>query len=125
MSQNHLGIGFIGGGFITRFHIQSLISVRNVDVIGVMSKTKTSAEESASIARNIGVGDNARAEESITEMIADPNIHALWVCSPNFARIETFEEIANAISSGKGELIGVTCEKPLGRNVAEAQKVLE
>ncbi len=50
MSQNHLGIGFIGGGFITRFHIQSLISVRNVDVIGVMSKTKTSAEESADIA---------------------------------------------------------------------------
>jgi len=125
MSQNHLGIGFIGGGFITRFHIQSLISVRNVDVMGVMSKTKTSAEESAAIARNIGVGDNARAYDSITEMIADPNIHALWVCSPNFARIETFEEIANAISSGKGELIGVTCEKPLGRNVAEAQKVVE
>ena len=125
MSQNHLGIGFIGGGFITRFHIQSLISVRNVDVMGVMSKTKTSAEESAAIARNIGVGDNARAYDSITEMIADPNIHALWVCSPNFVRIETFEEIANAISSGKGELIGVTCEKPLGRNVAEAQKVVE
>ena len=123
MSQNHLGIGFIGGGFITRFHIQSLISVRNVDVMGVMSKTKTSAEESAAIARNIGVGDNARAYDSITEMIADPNIDALWVCSPNFARIETFEEIANAISSGKGELIGVTCENPLGRNVAEAQKV--
>ena len=125
MSQNHLGIGFIGGGFITRFHIQSLISVRNVDVMGVMSKTKTSAEESAAIARNIGVGDNARAYDSITEMIADPNIHALWVCSPNFVRIETFEEIANAISSAKGELIGVTCEKPLGRNVAEAQKVVE
>jgi predicted dehydrogenase len=125
MSQNHLGIGFIGGGFITRFHIQSLISVRNVDVMGVMSKTKTSAEESAAIARNIGVGDNARAYDSITEMIADPNIHALWVCSPNFARIETFEEIANAISSGKLCLIGVTCEKPLGRNVAEAQKVVE
>ena len=125
MSQNHLGIGFIGGGFITRFHIQSLISVRNVDVMGVMSKTKTSAEESAAIARNIGVGDNASAYDSITEMIADPNIHALWVCSPNFVRIETFEEIANAISSAKGELIGVTCEKPLGRNVAEAQKVVE
>ena len=30
-------------------------------------------------------------------MIADPEINALWVCSPNFARIETFEEIANAI----------------------------
>jgi predicted dehydrogenase len=58
-------------------------------------------------------------------MVADPNIDALWVCSPNFARVETFEEIASAISTGKGELIGVTCEKPLGRNVAEAEKILE
>ena len=125
MKNNRIGIGFIGGGFITRFHIQSLIAVRNVDVFGVVSKTKTSAEESAVIANNIGVGVNAKAYDSITEMIADPNIDALWVCSPNFARIETFEEIANAISTGKGELIGVTCEKPLGRNVNEAKKVLE
>jgi|TARA_Y100001968_G_C19433532_1_gene758348 predicted dehydrogenase len=125
VKNNRIGIGFIGGGFITRFHIQSLIAVRNVDVFGVVSKTKTSAEESAAIANNIGVGVNAKAYDSITEMIADPNIDALWVCSPNFARIETFEEIANAISTGKGELIGVTCEKPLGRNVNEAKKVLE
>ena len=101
MSSKHLGIGFVGGGFITRFHIQSLISVRNVDVVGVMSKTKQSAEESASLARSIGVGSNARAYDSITEMIADPEIEALWICSPNFARIEAFDEIANAISSGK------------------------
>ena len=125
MSKKRLGIGFIGGGFITRFHIQSLISVRNVDVIGVMSLTKASAVESATLARSIGVGDNAKAYDTITDMIADSTIDALWVCSPNFARIETFEEIANAISSGKGELIGVACEKPLGRNVAEAKKVLE
>ena len=125
MSSERLGIGFIGGGFITRFHIQSLIGVRDVDVIGVMSRTKASAEESAALAKSIGVGDNAKAYDTITDMIADPAINAFWVCSPNFARIETFEEIAAAISSGKGELIGVTCEKPLGRNVEEAQKVCE
>ena len=125
MEKNRLGIGFIGGGFITRFHIQSLVGVRDADVVGVMSRTKASAEESATLARTIGVGSDAKAYDSITDMIADPNIHALWVCSPNFARVETFEEIANAISSGKGELIGVTCEKPLGRNVEEAKKVLE
>lgn len=122
---NKLGIGFIGGGFITRFHIQSLLGVRDCDVVGVMSRTKASAEESAALARSIGVGYEAKAYNTITDMIADPNINALWVCSPNFARIETFEEIVNAVSSGKGELIGVTCEKPLGRNVAEAKKVLE
>ena len=125
MIEKRLGIGFIGGGFITRFHIQSLVGVRDADVVGVMSRTKASAEESAALARTVGVGSNAKAYDSITDMISDSNIHALWVCSPNFARVETFEEIANAISSGKGELIGVTCEKPLGRNVEEAKKVLE
>ena len=125
MPSKRLGIGFIGGGFITRFHIKSLISVRDVDVIGVMSRTKSSAEESAALARTVGVGAQAKAYDTITHMVADPNIDALWVCSPNFARIETFEEIASAISSGKGELIGVSCEKPLGRNVAEAEKILE
>ena len=125
MSSKRLGIGFIGGGFITRFHIKSLIAVRDVDVIGVMSRTKSSAEESAALARTVGVGAQAKAYDTITHMVADPNIDALWVCSPNFARIETFEEIASAISTGKGELIGVSCEKPLGRNVAEAEKILE
>ena len=124
MDKKRLGIGFIGGGFISRFHIQSLISVRDVDVLGVMSKTKQSAEETADLANGLGLGP-AKAYNTITEMIEDPNINALWVCSPNFARIDTFEEIANAIESGKGELIGVACEKPLGRNVAEAKKVLE
>ena len=124
MDKKRLGIGFIGGGFISRFHIQSLISVRDVDVFGVMSKTKQSAEETAELANDLGLGP-AKAYDTITEMVEDPSINALWVCSPNFARIDTFEEIANAIESGKGELIGVACEKPLGRNVAEAKKVLE
>ena len=124
MNKKRLGIGFIGGGFISRFHIQSLISVRDVDVFGVMSKTKQSAEETAELANDLGLGP-AKAYDTITDMVEDPSINALWVCSPNFARIDTFEEIANAIKSGKGELVGVTCEKPLGRNVAEAKKVLE
>jgi len=124
MNKKRLGIGFIGGGFISRFHIQSLISVRDVDVFGVMSKTKQSAKETAELANDLGLGP-AKAYDTITEMVEDPSINALWVCSPNFARIDTFEEIANAIKSGKGELVGVTCEKPLGRNVAEAKKVLE
>ena len=126
MSENNvkrLGIGFIGGGFITRFHIQSLIGVRDCDVIGVMSKTKSSAEESCALARKLRVGD-AEVYNSVTDMISNPNIHALWIRAPNFTRIEIMEEIVSAIESGKGELIGVACEKPLGRNVAEAKQML-
>ena len=118
-----LGIGFIGGGFITRFHIQSLVGVRDCDVIGVMSKTRSSAEASCALARKLRVGD-AKVYNSVTDMISNPNIHALWICAPNFTRIEIMEEIVSAIESGKGELIGVACEKPLGRNVAEAKQML-
>ena len=124
MKNTRLGIGFIGGGFIARFHIKSLIGVRNADVLGVVSKTLDTAEAAAIFARDIGVGE-AKAYDSITDMVADKNIHALWICAPNFTRIEVMEEIVHAIETGKGELIGVTCEKPLGRNVAEAQRMLE
>ena len=105
MLKKSIGIGFfVGGGFITRFHIQSMIGVRDCEVLGVMSRTKESAEESASLARTIGVGD-AKPYETVTDMIAHPDIDALWICAPNFTRIEIMEEIVEAIESGKGELI--------------------
>ena len=122
--MKRLGIGFIGGGFITRFHIQSLVGVRDCDVLGVMSKTRASAEESSVLSSSLGLGD-AVVYDSITEMIANPDIDALWICAPNFTRIEVLEEIVSAIESGKGELIAVACEKPLGRNVKEAKQVLK
>ena len=88
-----------------------------------MSKTKSSAEASCALARKLIVG-NAKVYNSVTDMISNPNIHALWICAPNFTRIEIMEEIVLAFESGKGELIGVACEKPLGRNVAEAKQML-
>ena len=35
-----LGIGFVGSGFITRFHVQSFVGVREADVRGVWSPVK-------------------------------------------------------------------------------------
>jgi predicted dehydrogenase len=58
-------------------------------------------------------------------MASDPAIDAVWICAPNYARLENMEEIVDAVESGKGELIGVACEKPLGRNAAEARRMLE
>ena len=122
--QESLGIGFVGGGFITKFHIQSLIGVRNCEVMGVMSRTQSSAEESITLAKKLGVG-KAKVFKNVTDMVADKKVDALWICAPNFTRIEIMEEIVSAIELGKGSLIGIACEKPLGRNVKEAKKVLE
>jgi len=119
-----LGVGFVGSGFITRFHIQSWVAVRDEDILGVWSPNGDNAETAADLARSLNVGD-AEVYGSITEMIADPNIDCLWLCGPNHRRVENMEEIVQALKTGKGELIGIACEKPLGRNVAEARRVVE
>ena len=117
-----LGIGFVGGGFITRFHVQSFVGVRDADILGCWSPRRESAERVAKLARDLDVGA-CKAYGSITEMVADPAIEALWICGPNHARIENIEEIVSAIESGKGTLKGIACEKPLARNLEEAIEV--
>ena len=119
-----LGIGFVGSGFNARFHMQSFVGVRDADVLGVWSPNQKRAEEAAALAHRLDVGA-AKAFPSIAAMAADPAIDAIWLCGPNHARIANVEEIANAVTSGKAKLVGIACEKPLGRNVAEATRVLE
>ncbi len=122
--RKRLGIGMIGGGFVARFHIRSFEAVRDVDICGVLSRTEESAGAAATIARELGLGDPT-VHTTVTDMVADPAIDALWICAPNFTRVEIMEEIVEAIESGEGELIGVCCEKPLGRNTREARRMLE
>ena len=121
---DRLGIGFIGSGFNARFHIQSLTSVREIDVRGVHSPNEKNAASTAALARDLDVGD-ARPYKSIRDMVADPAINALWLCGPNHARIDNITEIVDAIKSGAGTLRGIACEKPLARNVAEAKRVVD
>ena len=119
-----LGIGFIGSGFNARFHMQAFRGVRDADVLGVWSPNKKNAASAAQLARTLDVGA-AKAYASITDMVADPAIDAIWLTGPNQARIENVEEIVDAIERGKGTLAGIACEKPLARNVAEAKRVTE
>ena len=118
-----LGIGFVGSGFIARFHIQSWLAVRDADVLGVWSPNRENAESAAKLARDLRVGE-ARAFDSIEEMVLDPAIDAIWICGPNHTRVANMEEICRAREKG-ADLVGIACEKPLARNVAEARQVLE
>lgn len=124
MSKKRLGVGFVGSGFIARFHLQSWVGVRDADVLGIWSPNHKNAAVAAAIARKLDVGE-ARTYASITEMVADPAIDAIWLTGPNHTRIENLEEIVHAIETGKGTLRGIACEKPLARNVAEAERMLE
>ena len=121
--SDRLGIGFIGSGFNARFHMQSMVGVRDADVRGVWSPNQGRAKEAAAMATALEVGE-ARAYRSIHDMVADPAIDAIWLCGPNHARIDNVTEVVEAINSGHGRLKGIACEKPLGRNVREATEVL-
>ncbi|MFY9556772.1 MAG: Gfo/Idh/MocA family oxidoreductase [Blastocatellia bacterium] len=124
MRSSRLGVGFIGSGFNARFHIRSWICVRDADVRGIWSPNYAHAEEAAALARSLRVGE-ARAFNSIGEMIADPSVDCIWLCAPNHMRIENMEAIVHAVTSGKGELVGIACEKPLARNAGEAKRMVE
>src|SRR5262245_34483292 len=118
MNKQKLGVGFIGSAFITHFHVRSWLGVRDADVRGVWSPTRENAEKAAALARSLRVGE-ARAFTSLEEMVMAPEIDCLWICGPNHARVENMERIVDALGRG-GKLVGIACEKPLGRNAGEA-----
>ena len=124
MTNSRLGVGFIGSGFVAKFHMQAFRGVRDADVLGVYSPNTENAEATAAFARTLRLGD-ARAFRSIEEMVAAPEIDCIWLCGPNYFRIENMKAVCNAVQSGSGKLIGLACEKPLARNVGEARCMVE
>jgi predicted dehydrogenase len=124
MTGSKLGVGFIGSGFVTGFHLEAWRGVRDADVLGVYSPNTAHAEAAAAKARDLRVG-NARAFASIEEMVAAPEIDCVWLCGPNHARVQNMQAICDAVRSGRGKLIGIACEKPLARDVAEARRMVQ
>ncbi len=124
MAKKRLGVGFVGAGFVANFHIRSWVGVRDSDINGIISASEEESKAAAAVAKSLGVGD-PKIFSSVSDMVADPSVDALWICAPNYTRLEIMEEIVEAVKSGKGTLIGVACEKPLGRNAGEARKMLE
>lgn len=122
MARGRLGVGFIGSGFNTRFHMQGWRDIRDGDVLGVWSPNAQHAAATARVAHELEIGA-CKPYKSIAQMVADPAIDAIWLCGPNHARVENVEEIVHTIKRGRGELRGLACEKPLARNGAEAMKV--
>jgi predicted dehydrogenase len=114
-------MGFVGAGFIARFQVQALAQIRNVEVVGVTSRTRSHAEALARLVQEQGVGECV-VYESISELAR--HVDAIAIYAPNYLRVEMVEEIVAAVKAG-ATLKGVICEKPLGRTVAEARRLVE
>ncbi|SJM52701.1 oxidoreductase-like protein [Actinomycetales bacterium JB111] len=99
--------------------------MRDADIVAVASRRLSSAQTLAAHAQDIGVGTDVSSYDDVAELVRDPRVDAVWVLTPNFTRIEIIQAIADEVTSGRAQLKGIAIEKPLGRTVSEARKVLE
>lgn len=123
MTRKPLGIGIVGAGFISRFHLRSFAGVRDAEIVAVTSRTREHAEQLASFSAELGVGGEVTVHDGIAELVRDPRVDAVWVLTPNDTRPQVVEQICAEVSSGRATLTGIAIEKPLGRNLAEARRV--
>ncbi len=114
-----LKLGLVGAGFVARFHCIGLKQVRGVEVAGITALK--GAEALAQSAKEWGLGEPV-VYPNIAELARNVDVVALF--APNFARVAMMEELVGAVKAG-AVLKGVICEKPLGRTVAEARRLVE
>jgi predicted dehydrogenase len=112
-------LGIVGAGFVANFHAKAIQSVRSIEIVGITALDKAEALSAFVKKNNLGAGT---VYPSIAEMA--PHVDAIAVYVPNFARLATVEQIVEAVKKG-AHLKGVICEKPLGRNVKEARRLVE
>jgi predicted dehydrogenase len=118
-----LRIGFVGSGFMARFHLQSLVGVRRVRVAGVYSPNPVHRAEFAEIANGLDLGP-CQDFASLEAMLASGQIDAIWLANPNHLRLEAMRDIHAARIADRTSVFAIACEKPLARTLAEAREML-
>jgi len=123
LPKERLRIGFIGSGFIAQFHLRSMIGVRNIDVVAVYSRDEQKRSRFARLVSELELGE-CRSHATLESMLADENVDAIWVTSPNHTRLDIMRVIHAEVKAGRSKVFAVACEKPLARTVGEAREML-
>ena len=102
----------VGGGAIAqRRHLPEYAANPNAEVAGIVDFNQERAKE---LAERFG----GKAYASLEEALADPNVDAISVCTPNVTHAET---TIKALKAGKH----VLCEKPMAQTLEETRQMLE
>lgn len=111
-------LGFIGAGFVARFQAVAIQQVRGLEIAGILRRSGAAALSDWCREQKLGA---AKVYDSIAELAR--NVDAIAIYAPNFARVAVMEEVHAAVRAG-ARLKGVIVEKPLGRNMAEASRMV-
>lgn len=110
LTKETLGIGIAGTGFIGPAHIEGLRR-NGLHVLGLAEATPELARQKAA---ELGI---PRAYNSLEEMLADPEIQAVHLATPNHLH---YPHAKAALLAGKH----VVCEKPLATSSAESAELV-
>lgn len=118
MSKKTLNVGLVGAGFMGRTHSNAFRQAGTffeLDYQPVLKAVATRhAGQAAAFAANWGFESS---ESDWRRLVARPDIDLIDIASPN----DTHAEIAIAAAEA-GKM--VMCEKPLGRNAAESERMV-
>lgn len=106
-----LGVGIVGGGFMAEVHSRAARAA-GAQLVGVSSSSASRADAAA---ERLGI---ERGFGSIDELVEDPRIGVVHVCTPNALHAEQAERV---IAAGKH----VVCEKPLATTPVDARRLTE
>jgi UDP-N-acetyl-2-amino-2-deoxyglucuronate dehydrogenase len=111
-TNRKIRVGIIGCGFIGRFHSFMLFQAER---LGHLAFERALAYDADPKRTEEFERWGWRAAKSLDELLE--GVDAVWVCVPTAYHLEIVERAAEA------GVAGIFCEKPLGRDLEEAQKV--
>ena len=106
-----LSVGMIGAGTIARSHLRAIETLDCIRPVAVMD---VDADRAAEIAAECG----ARAFSRLEDLLEDPEVEAVHVCSPHNLHAD---QVVAAARAGKHVLV----EKPMALRVADCDRMIE
>ncbi|GAB3173278.1 Gfo/Idh/MocA family protein [Telluribacter humicola] len=109
--MDKIKVGVVGTGFIGPAHIEALRRLHNVEVAALCEVTAELAKEKA---QGLGI----ERYYTFEDLLKQDDIQCIHICTPNFLH---YSQSKAALEAGKH----VVCEKPLAKDLAEAEELVQ
>ena len=109
--MRRLGIGILGCGFISQYHLNALASVEEAAVVAVCDRSEERARALA------GTYEVPRVYSELESMLDDAEVEAVLILTPNHVHKE---QTIEAVRRGRHVMV----QKPFARSVSEGREML-
>lgn len=121
-----INVGIIGTGFMAVAHLKAYRKVPQARIVALANPSGRNLDgDFSKVAGNVGDQDPVRLDMSqvkayrnIDDLLADPNVHAVDICTPTHTHVDL---CLKALAAGKHVLI----EKPVARTSADARRIAD